>query len=277
MKLLVIDLYNYKRDLAQTDMYKALKDEYDLIFANKKKFYNLVKEGDYDFLYLGIYHPWCGVNNLEEILKINKKPVIIDQADNEGFMFRISSKNIYPENSVLLSRYLPHVGLSRMWKGKMCLLPWYIDSNRFEPKEKTTDVSFVCTIDINNRIGADRKKMRTDIKNYCVENNLSHVVGQYYDNYSDIIGKSKVMIIDGSRYCLTQKYIEAALSNCIIVGEKPTSPPNDFIVNNIEDINFEFINNVELLLNREYALREFANKDKFLSNFKEIIDILINI
>ena len=79
------------------------------------------------------------------------------------------------------------------------------------------------------------------------------------------------MIVDGSRYCLTQKYIEAALSNCLIIGEKPTSPSNDFITIDLEsyDKNKDYSDIIEF--NRNYALENFANDDKFLSNFKKII------
>jgi hypothetical protein len=64
MKILVLDLYHHPRDLAQTDMYYALRDYYedDIIFANKKNIFEFVKRDNYDFLYLGIYHPWCGLS-----------------------------------------------------------------------------------------------------------------------------------------------------------------------------------------------------------------------
>jgi len=275
MKILVFDFYNYPRDLAQTDMYHVLREHYgdDIKFSNKYNFSDHVKKGNYDFLYLGIYHPWCGISRsvLEELLKINQKPTIIDQADNEGFMARLSFRNIYSENSILLSRYLPNERLSKTWKGKLLLLPWYINSNRFIPQEKNIDVSFVCTMGIK-RLGTDRKKMSQQIKKYCEEHNLTYKVEENFKEYTDIVTRSKVMIIDGSRFCLTQKYIEAALSNCIIVGEKPTSPPNNFITQDLESINLETINsftsNIEF--NRKYALEEFSNKEKLLDNFKSI-------
>lgn len=272
MKILVIDRYNYARDLAQMDMYQVLSEEYNVGFAIHKTLMTLVKQDNYDYLYLGIYHPWCGISNLEEILKINKKPVIIDQADNEGFIARISKKNIYSENNILLSRYLPNENLGRFWKDKICLLPWYINPNRFIPQEKTIDVSFVCTINIK-RLGVDRKKMSLDIYDYCKKHDLSYKIGEYFKEYRDIVTKSKVMVIDGSRYCLTQKYIEAALSNCIIVGEKPISPPNEFITINLESINSQTIDsyNDNIISNRKYALETFANKSVFLDNFKKII------
>lgn len=274
MKILIIDKYNYPRDLAQMDMYQVLSEKYDVEFATNENLMTLVSQNNYDFLYLGIYHPWCGILNLEEILKINKKPVIIDQADNEGFMARKKSKIIYDDNSILLSRYLPNDKLSNLWKDKLYLFPWYINPDRFIPQEKSIDVSFICTINIV-RLGVNRKKMSLDIYNYCENNGLSHKIGEYFDEYNDLITKSKVMIIDGSRYCLTQKYIEAALSNCIIVGQKPTSPPNDFITINLESINSKTIdsiyNNGDIHINREYALRYFANKENFLGNFEKII------
>ena len=203
MKILVIDVYNHPRDPAQMDMYQALSEKYDVGFATYKTLHTLVKQGNYDYLYLGIYHPWCDVSNLEEILKINKKPVIIDQADNEGFMARKNSKSIYSENSILLSRYLPNERIK--WNGKLRLLPWYINPSRFTQQEKSIDVAFICTMRFA-RLGTDRKKMSLDIYDYCEKNGLSHKIGEYFNEYVNLITKSKVMIIDGSRNCLTQKY-----------------------------------------------------------------------
>lgn len=270
MKMLVIDKYNYPRDLAQMDMYSVLQEKYDIIYSNPNNLIDFVKEDNYDYLYLGIYHPWCGISNLEEILKINKKPVIIDQADNEGFIARKNSKIIYTENSILLSRYLPNERLSNFWKGKLMLLPWYINPDRFLPQEKIIDLSFVCTINIK-RLGADRKKMSLDIKQYCMDNSLKCAIGENYKEYSDIITKSKAMVIDGSRYCLTQKYIEAALSNCLIIGEKPTSPENDLITIDLESFNYLKSYDDVILHNRNYVLNNFCNKDNFLKIFENII------
>ena len=272
MKILVIDKYNYQRDLAQMDMYNVLSENYDVIFSNSENLLNFVTEDNYDYLYLGIYHPWCGDIDWDLIFSINKKPIIIDQVDNEGFIGRIDSKINYVGDSILLSRYLPNNMLERFWKGKLELLPWYINPDRFITQEKEIDIVFVCSINIANRIGNDRVKMSKDIAEYCNTNKLSYVIGEYYrDTYREIITKSKAMIIDGSRYCLTQKYIEAALSNCLIIGEKPISPPNDFIVTSLDD--FDNNNDYRIIINknRQYATETFANKDFFLNNFKNII------
>jgi hypothetical protein len=272
MKILIIDLYNYPRDLAQMDMYTALSEKFDIILANPENIINYIYEDDYDYLYLGIYHPWCGVVNWDEIFKINKKPIIIDQADNEGFMARKDSKLFYGDNCVLLSRYLPN-RIEQFWNGKLFLLPWYINPDRFIPQEKTIDLAFVCTININ-RIGNDRKVMSENILKYSKENNLNSIIGQYYgDNYRKIITSSKAMIIDGSRYCMTQKYIEAALSECIIIGESPTSPPNKLITYNIEEVNIKNIDlyKSDIKFNKNYILNNFANKEVFINNFSKII------
>ena len=274
MRILVIDKYNQMRDLAQMDMYDALSQKYDIIYANYSNITSLIKQSNYDLLYLGIYHPWCGLSptELEEILKINKKPVIIDQADNESFIARKNFRTLYNDsNCILLSRYLPNKILNEKWKGKLFSLPWYINLKRFIPQEKILDVAFICMIQVK-RLGSDRKKMSEDIFDYCEKNGLKHKIGEYFIEYSDIITKSKSMVIDGSRYCLTQKYIEAALSNCIIIGQKPTSPPNEFITVNLQSIRPETIDSFNEItdFNRNYAIENFANKDKFLNNFEKI-------
>lgn len=273
MNILVYDKYNNPRDLAQMDMYSALSEKYNIIYANSTNLISLINEGNYDLLYLGILHPWHGNINWELVLSINRRPIIIDQADNEVFMARSNSKYIYNEsNCILLSRYLPN-RLSNMWKGKLFLLPWYINPDRFIPQEKTIDISFVCMINIK-RLGADRKKMSQDILKYCEENGLSSVIGEYFgDNYRKIITSSKAMVVDGSRLCLTQKYIEASLSNCIIIGEHPTSPENEIKTIKLNIINSKNINNFNenVQHNRNYILDTFANKEKFLKTFDDII------
>ena len=57
MRLLVIDIYHFPRDLAQTDMYIALRQSYDVVFATPENIMDFVNDGQYDILYLGIYHP----------------------------------------------------------------------------------------------------------------------------------------------------------------------------------------------------------------------------
>lgn len=273
MNILVYDKYNNLRDLAQMDMYSALSEKYNIIYANQTNLISLITEGNYDILYLGILHPWHGNINWEEALSINKKPIIIDQADNEGFLARKNSKYIYNDsNCILLSRYLPN-RLFDEWNGKLFLLPWYINPDRFIPQEKKIDVSFVCMINIK-RLGADRKKMSQEILNYCKDNGLSYVIGEYFgDNYRRIITASKAMVIDGSRFCLTQKYIEASLSNCLIIGEHPTSPENQIKTVGLSMINSKNINdfNENIQHNRNYILDTFANKEKFLKKFEDII------
>jgi hypothetical protein len=271
MRILIFDKYNYPRDLAQMDMYYALSEVYETIFATPENLIDLITEDQYDYLYLGIYHPWCGKINWDLVFSLNKKPIIIDQADNEGFLARKISKFNYGENSILLSRYLPNERLRKFWKGKLCLLPWYINPERFIPREKQIDISFVCMININ-RLGADRKKMSEDILKYSEDNKLIHKIGQYWgENYSNVITSSRAMVIDGSRYCVTQKYIEAALSKCLIIGQKPTSPENDFITISLDSYN-KFTDYQEIIdHNRKYVLDTFANKQKFLETFNDII------
>lgn len=274
MNILVYDLYNYPRDLAQMDMYHALEEKYNLIYANSSNLISLITEGNYDILYLGILHPWHGKIDWEQALKINRKPIIIDQADNEGFLARSNSKYIYNEsNCILLSRYLPNNRLSNMWKSKLFSFPWYINPDRFIPQEKNIDISFVCMINIK-RMGSDRKKMSQDIQSYCMNNDLSCMIGEYFgESYRKIITSSKAMVIDGSRLCLTQKYIEAALSNCLIIGEHPTSPVNEIKTIDLNMVTPKTINDFDEIIqfNRNYILDNFANKDKFLKNFDDII------
>lgn len=271
-RILVIDVYDYPRDMAQMDIYDALKYKYDVILSNIKDIKFHMLEDKYDYLYLGLLHSWMNLdwNNL---LKLNKKPYLIDQADNEGFVSRNMSKINYVGDFILLSRYLPNENLNKSWKHKIELLPWYIDPDRFEPKTKTIDISYVCNMS-SNRIGINRIELGKKIIKYCIDNNLSYVVGEHYgEKYKNIIERSKAFVIDGSRYCLTQKYIEASLSGCLLIGEKPLYPDNELItleLNKIKSNNIDNYNDI-ILHNKRYVLNSFANKKYFLKIFDNIL------
>lgn len=271
MKILILDLYNYPRDLAQMDMYTLFKENFEVTFANSKNILDLVYDNDYDCLYLGILHRWCNIP-WKILFDINKKPILIDQADNDGFISR-SDKITYKGDCMLLSRYLPDENLNKSWNGKIELLPWYIDPKRFKPKNKKIDVSFIYMKN-HKRLGANRDQISEKVQKHCNKNKLSYKIGEYWDNeYQNIVTSSKALVVDGSRFCLTQKYIEASLSNCLIVGEKPLKPTNEIKTINLESVNSKNIDNFNDIItyNREYILETFANKNVFIEKFKNIL------
>jgi len=175
-RILVLDKYVMRRDLAQMDMYFAMEEVFDLVYANEQTIYYLINKGDYDILYLGIYHHVMNVD-YNRIFIANKKPVIIDQADNEE---KATQKLRYDsiKSKVLLSRYLPNESLSKTWKGKLKLLPWYIDPSRFKPLKKEIDASFVCSIN-GERIGANRVTIADQLKVIFEKMKLTYRINEY--------------------------------------------------------------------------------------------------
>lgn len=269
MKILVLDKYVMRRDLAQMDMYFAMEEIFDLVYANEQTIYYLINKGNYDILYLGIYHHVMNVD-FNRIFIANKKPVIIDQADNEEKATQ-KLKYDFVENKILLSRYLPNESLQKTWKGETKLLPWFVNPSRFKPLNKIIDASFVCSIN-GVRIGADRRIIADRLGSALDNAKLMYRIGSFYGNeYAELLGKTILFFIECGRKCLTQKYIEAALCECAIAGDVPIYPSNELKVMLFDFEKMEIPKGTSSIkYNKQYILDTFANKEVFLSNIKAI-------
>lgn len=271
MRILVLDKYAMRRDLAQMDMYFAMEEIFEITYATELTIYYLIKKGDYDILYLGIYHHVMNID-YDRVFSENKKPIIIDQADNEE---KATQKLKYDQikQKVLLARYLPNEAIEKAFNFKIELLPWYVNPNRFKPALKDIDVLFICSIN-GERIGNDRKQIASRLKGIFDKAELSYIIGEYYGNeYANILSRSWSMVVECGRKCLTQKYIEASLSSCAIIGDVPIYPDNEL---KVIPLNFDTLlfpkEMPDVKHNREYILRTFANKEVFLSNIKRIVN-----
>jgi len=262
MKILIVDKFFQPRDPAQTDMYKAISEQHYATFSSNPM--EDIMIGNYDLLYLGIYHPNLDLD-LSQLLFYNQKPVIIDQADNEEFVNRNKirmSTNI----KYILSRYLPNEALETycLQNGfPVTLLPWYVNPDRFYiSKDKLYDISFVCSMYGN------RKVMAEHIKGYCAlsESKCSKVGEFYGQEYIDILAQSYMTYLECGRKCLTQKYIEASICDCVLVGDKPLYPENQLQVYPSVPENY-----TNMKGNREYILKTFANKQVFIERFNELL------
>jgi hypothetical protein len=256
MKILLIDSLFQRRDPAQTDMYVLMSAKHKLITDNDILMH-LIKQ-DYDVIWLGIYHHRMTID-WDQVLRLNTKPVIVDQADNEEF---VQSGIKYHGDVTVLSRYLPNENLSKHCKKNryaLKYLPWYINSKRFKIQEKTCDVAFICTMH------PDRENMKEAIILNCKKNGHTFVIGEYWgEEYATLLAKCRNSIIECSRKCLTQKYIEAALVNTNLIGDVPLYPANDLIVGG-------GIGSDAIRHNHEYVLSTFANKDYFFNHLNQIL------
>lgn len=263
MKILVIDSFFQPRDPAQADMYLLMAEYHELI-TDGDIISHLIKQ-DYDLLWLGIYHHRLPID-LYQVLFLNTRPVIIDQADNEEFI-KTDIKYTINNPITVLSRYLPHDKLKKYCTKKgydLKYLPWYVNANRVTLENKTCDVAFMCSM------YGKRETMRDEIAALCKYNNYTSVIGEYFGSqYLELLAKCRYMIIECDRKCLTQKYIEAALCNTAIIGDKPISPANELIIHTLDEIHTT--HEADLKYNREYVLTTFCNKDFFTNHLNKII------
>lgn len=261
MKILIVDKFFQKRDPAQMDMYVAIAGEHYVTFSTNP--IEDVITGNYDILYLGIYHQSLDID-LYRLLHYNTMPVIIDQADNEEWVDRNKipmGKNI----KWVLSRYLPNDRLETycLQHGfPLALLTWYVNPDRFyTSKEKLYDLSFVCSM------YGKRLELSKNIKGHSIITNKSYITGEYFGkDYVDILAKSYMAYMECGRKCMTQKYIEASLADCVLIGDKPLYPENELIVHNHIPDNY-----TNMVGNRDYVLQTFANRKVFINRFNELL------
>lgn len=251
MRILVIDKFLQPRSSSQMDMYLAMSSVHD-VFLSADPVGDVLR-GEYDLLYLGLYHQVIGVD-MYQLLRMNSKPILVDQSDNEEFIER----NSIPGGATFLSRYLPNEAFESYCKERgisYAWLPFYVNPDRFNAIKKDVEYAFICS-NFNKR----RKRMKdfpSDV-----------FVGEFYGwEYIKTLGRARHFIIECSRQCMTQKYIEAALCECILVGDKPLYPRNDLRVYNFGESGFDTI-----AQNKEYILDTYSNKEWFLKHFNNIIN-----
>lgn len=269
MRILVFT--KFKRDYSERDMFELSATQHTIIYANKNNIKHLLANQDYDILWLGIYHHILEYD-YQSIFKQNTKPVIIDQSDNEE-VIRVKFDYSAINKKLLLSKYLPNKELKEYWNDRIALFQRYINPERFKPREKTIDVSFVCSI-YGQRLGNNRVKQKRYLDRVLDKLDLTYITAEVWGKcYNQILGRSKAIIVDGSRNCMTAKYLEASLAECVIIGEKPIYPKN-----NIQTIPFdlahlqESINSrVNVAENKKYVLDTYCNKEYFLTKLNRIL------
>jgi len=264
MRILLIDSLFQQRDPAQTDMYVLMSTKHKLITDGD--IWQHVMKQDYDILWLGIYHHRLTID-WDQVLRYNTKPVVIDQADNEEFIqAAIRYSSLAPVT--VLSRYLPHEGLTeycKQHKFQLKYLPWYVNPDRFPLFNKTCDVAFICTMH------ESRLSIRDELIRTCKRHGYTYVIGEYWGNeYAVLLAKCRYVVIECARKCLTQKYIEAALTNTILVGDIPVYPENELKVIP-SNVRFDLSKQDFTQHNREYVLNTFANKSFFLNHLNQIL------
>jgi hypothetical protein len=233
MKILILDSYYRMRDMAQMDIYKAMElSGHEIIYGNQLEWWRSMQwAGDYDALYLGLVHENMGIDWPALYFLNHGRPIYFDQADNEEFVSKHKARPYLKEKHTVISRYLPNARIESFVAKigyKLHLMPWYVDADRIRSmagtQSKDIDVSFICS-----KEGIQRRGEINEVVNQCVrEFGLSHCLDDLFASaYYRMLARSKVLIIECDRKCLTQKYIEAAVLGCHIIGDRPIYPANN--------------------------------------------------
>jgi len=274
MNILVVDSFSVERDPAQMDMYRAIEKHHEVVYCSTNEELWLLLPRT-DIVYLGIYHVGLPIDWGLFVMTCDK-PIIIDNADNEG-QVKNAGKIGYQwmKRKILTSRYLPHKGMEDLaieCGTSVMSLPWYIDPERVKQRgKKTNDIAFMCT-QYGKRI-----KIATEIREMAKVNGWKCITGEYYGPLNiELLGKSRVSVIECARKCLTQKYIEAALCGCTIVGDTPIYPAS-----NIKMYDSNLASNLEVRIRQALGnplltdLSTFTDEGIFINNLQKVIDAVL--
>jgi hypothetical protein len=263
-KILIIDKFSKKRDLSQSYVYEFLEKRFECTFKEQiLRFTPSFFLRKFDLVYFGIYHfdihekstgkfYLMDLNSFISKMK-NKQVLVADQVDSEFFLKRNSGSKMvryekFEGRKFLFERYsspeLKKFGQEKGFSVKN--LPWMIkkeDYGKFDPDKKDIDVCFVCTITpgydyhrrrlniLNNLLSL--KKTRPELNFYISAPPFYPENAVYGEEYKNILSRSKVFIVEGSdRSCLTQKYLEAGMSGCVLIGDRPKFPEKNIFVEN---------------------------------------------
>lgn len=223
--ILIVDDMHAPRSRAHLDMYWVMVQQMGAHACLPENVAERITQTQYDVLFFGMYHPWQ-VIDWEAVVAFHKGRIILDQSDNEeylSFIDRVLYLKDYPDK-VLTSRYLPNKAASRAAKLLQCEvrpLPWFVNKDRFRPRTKEIGVSFACTM--NER----RMLWREQLKEHSAERYQAVTEPLHGTIYPELMSLSEICLIECDRRCMTLKYIEAVLSGCKIVGDKPKYPANE--------------------------------------------------
>jgi len=264
-RMLIIDIFDRKRSPYQNYIYDYLEKHFILKKVNKiYVFFSLLFVNRFDIVYFGICHNYIHRKGLERfklhdlhyvLSKMTKDQIlIVDQADTEFFMQdnsrkqKIEFSRYFQGKKILLDKLSSDVLKKFADKNNFILLklPWMIkpeDYKEIDLTAKDIDVSFISTINYGSEFHVKRveilnnllilQKQRPDLKFYISAPPFYPKNIVYGDDYKKILNRTKIFIAEGSnRLCMTQKYLEAGLAGCLIVGDKPIYPENNIFIKN---------------------------------------------
>ena len=293
--MLIIDIFDRKRSPYQNLIYEYLEKHFIVkkvtwIYA----IFSLLSVKKFDIVYFGIAHNYIHRKALERsklhdlhyvLSKMTKNQIlIVDQADTEFFMKDNRGKqkiefNRYFQGKIFLLDKLSSDELKKFAKKnnfKLLKLPWMIkpeDYKEIDLTAKDIDVTFISTINYGSEFHEKRveilnnllllQKERPDLKFYISAPPFYPKNIVYGDDYKKILNRTKIFIAEGSnRLCMTQKYMEAGLAECLIIGDRPLYPENNIFMENELMIETDLTDYSSLARSIGYSI----------SNYSELLD-----
>lgn len=288
--ILIIDI-RHKRDTFQWNIYKKLRQnnnfniyicqEIDGDIENVMFEININK---IDLIFIGIYHG-AFIENSMEYIKKNNIPCIIDSADNEELIINENIPHFIKSGIIdaVITKYLPSPEFTDFFNdlsydiSKLHCIEWGVAPIE-NIRNKDIDVAFICSIENDWAYHTNRKLIKEILETLeCFKIFTENVWGE---EYKEILSRSKIFIVEGSmRKSMTQKYLEAGISGCLLIGERPIIPTiayenfnNNVMIevidlNELKDIIINALNNSMLMQEKIHNCIEMI-KEKFNINEK---------
>jgi len=268
------------RSPLSTQFYNRLEERNNFNVLQAKCGYELnFNECNADFVHVGL--GYINNNIVAEINSIDKIPkIILEIGDINTFVGYKGADNYceilkYLKIDILLFRMNYKLEVIEklkkfisknkcLQKTKLLYLPWGIDKRKYYScSKKDIDVSMIMSIDKNWKFHDTRVKIADKIKqikhiDYYIEN-------IYGKEYIDKMARSKIFIVDTSeRRWVTQKYLEASMCECMLLGEIPLYEDSIFVnKESIVELNLKhFKDDIEYYLKKDKLRTKIASKCK---------------
>ncbi len=300
--ILIIDIC-HRRDTFQWNIYKKLRqnDNFNIYICQEidGDIENIMFEiniNKIDLIFIGIYHGVFLENSIEYIRR-NNIPCIIDSADNEELInnekmpYFIGSGII----NAVITKYLPSPEFTDFFNNlsydvsKLYCIEWGIEPVE-NIKVKDIDVAFICSIEDNWKYHEYRKIIKEILES--LEGFKMFTENVWGDEYRDILMRSKIFIVEGSmRKSMTQKYLEAGISGCFLIGERPIIPTiayenfNDSTMTEVTDLNelngviVNSLNNTKLVQGKTNncikMIKEKFNINEKVARYEELFNEIL--
>ena len=109
-------------------------------------------------------------------------------------------------------------------------MPWGVDPMDWQRpdlrKKRSIDVNMICMIHGTYPQHENRRRVKDLISQMPITKRFGNVYGRMY---RDLLLDSKIFIVLTGNHFLTQKYLEGAMSGCLLIGDIPTEPTKTFV------------------------------------------------